>query len=572
MIDRYVSPEDKDAMVASCDCYVSLHRAEGFGLPLAEAMFLGKPTIATAYSGNLEFQNEENSYLVGFRLVPIGGDGTQYPANGVWAEPDVEQAAALMRRVFHDQAASRAVGARAAADIRRTHSLQAAGVSMERRLERIARELELWPSDEPTRRSAAAPLIERGPVPPARSTFGFAGRPARRLLLRALKPLTSYQRAVDSRMVSELEQARDDLAKLRALELRVAAARAAELARSRRAADPDDRSLTVRVSALERKLTPPHALVPLERFESPVGRVEGFRQSMNGRRPADPYLEFENVFRGPERVVRDRQQRYLQLIGHRQPVLDLGCGRGEFLEVLRQDGLSAHGVDLDRAMVEHCRSKGLDVSEADVVDYLETLSDASVGVVFASHVIEHLPYPRLLRFLNAARAKLRPAGLLIVETPNPHYPLALRNFWIDPTHQHPLFPEVVLALCRLSGFTGGYIWHPGGIGDPDQDRTAQPDYAIVAEVTAPAAVSPVPGAVSRRHRRGRALVPRALSGADTGRAAVGDLGRIGRSRDPGRARTGDDRRRRRRPCRLLRAARGPVRGARWEGRRGRAGA
>ena len=174
VIDRYVSPEDKDAMVASCDCYVSLHRAEGFGLPLAEAMFLGKPTIATAYSGNLEFQNEENSYLVGFRLVPIGGDGTQYPSNGVWAEPDVEQAAALMRRVFHDQAASRAVGARAAADIRRTHSLQAAGVSMERRLERIARELELWPSDEPTRRSAAAPLIERGPVPPARSTFGFA--------------------------------------------------------------------------------------------------------------------------------------------------------------------------------------------------------------------------------------------------------------------------------------------------------------------------------------------------------------------------------------------------------------
>ena len=241
-------------------------------------------------------------------------------------------------------------------------------------------------------------------------------------------------------------------------------------------------------SALERKLTPPHALVPLERFESPVGRVEGFRQSMNGRRPADPYLEFENVFRGPERVVRDRQQRYLRLIGHRQPVLDLGCGRGEFLEVLRQDGLSAHGVDLDRAMVEHCRSKGLDVSEADVVDHLETLPDASVGVVFASQVIEHLPYPRLLRFLGAARAKLRPAGLLIVETPNPHYPLALRNFWIDPTHQHPLFPEVVLALCRLSGFTGGYIWHPGGIGDPDQDRTAQPDYAIVAEVTAPAAV------------------------------------------------------------------------------------
>ena len=293
---------------------------------------------------------------------------------------------------------------------------------------------------------------------------------------------------------------------------------------------------------------------------------------MNGRRPADPYLEFENVFRGPERVVRDRQQRYLRLIGHRQPVLDLGCGRGEFLEVLRQDGLSAHGVDLDRAMVEHCLSKGLDVSEADVVDHLETLSDASIGVVFASHVIEHLPYPRLLRFLNAARAKLRPAGLLIVETPNPHYPLALRNFWIDPTHQHPLFPEVVLALCRLSGFTGGYIWHPGGIGDPDQDRTAQPDYAIVAEVTAPAAVSPVPGAVSVVTDVGELWYPercQVLTPAvrQSGTWDASDGAAIRAALAPGH-----DRRRRRRPCRLLRAARGPVRGARWEGRRGGTGA
>ncbi len=176
VIDRYVCRRTRTqwSPVPTATCRSTEPRVSDAA---GEAMFLGKPTIATAYSGNLEFQNEANSYLVGFRLVQVGGDGPQYPPNGVWAEPDVEHAAAMMRRVFADQAASRAVGARAAADIRRTHSLQAAGVSMEQRLERIARELELWPSDEPAGRSAAAPLIERGPVPPPSRRLDSRGGP-----------------------------------------------------------------------------------------------------------------------------------------------------------------------------------------------------------------------------------------------------------------------------------------------------------------------------------------------------------------------------------------------------------
>ncbi len=91
-------------------------------------------------------------------------------------------------------------------------------------------------------------------------------------------------------------------------------------------------------------------------------------------------------------------------------------------------------------------------------------ADHSLGAVFAAQLIEHLPYSELLRFVRAARDKLVPGGLLVVETVNPHAAQALKNFWIDPTHRHPLFPETVIALCGLTGFAGAYVWHPQGIG------------------------------------------------------------------------------------------------------------
>ena len=103
---------------------MSLHRSEGFGLTPAESMYLGKPVIATGWSGNLDFMTHENSYLVDYELVPVGAEGAPYPADGMWAEPDLDHAARLMRRVFTERDEAAAKGARAAADLRRTHSLQ----------------------------------------------------------------------------------------------------------------------------------------------------------------------------------------------------------------------------------------------------------------------------------------------------------------------------------------------------------------------------------------------------------------------------------------------------------------
>ena len=106
--DGYVSADEKNALLAACDCYVSLHRAEGLGLTLAEAMALGKPVIATGYSGNRHFMTDENSFLVDYRLTNASGDCGPYPPGARWAEPDLNHAAQLMRTVYqHPSEAAR---------------------------------------------------------------------------------------------------------------------------------------------------------------------------------------------------------------------------------------------------------------------------------------------------------------------------------------------------------------------------------------------------------------------------------------------------------------------------------
>jgi hypothetical protein len=135
LIDRSLSGEELNGLMAGCDCYVSLHRAEGFGLTMAEAMAIGKPVIATGYSGNVDFMNAENSYLVEHSLSRVGPESEIYPAEGEWAEPSVGHAAELMRRVYSDPEHAARVGARAREDVTRELSPAATGAAMRRRLE-----------------------------------------------------------------------------------------------------------------------------------------------------------------------------------------------------------------------------------------------------------------------------------------------------------------------------------------------------------------------------------------------------------------------------------------------------
>ena len=135
IVDEYMTADRLRAMIGLCDCYVSLHRAEGFALTLAEAMAQARPVIATGYSGNLTFMTEANSYLCGYHLVPVGDEAGFYSGSGRWADPDVEEAARLMRHVFEHREEAAARGALALKDVRRYHSLQARAGLLRRQLD-----------------------------------------------------------------------------------------------------------------------------------------------------------------------------------------------------------------------------------------------------------------------------------------------------------------------------------------------------------------------------------------------------------------------------------------------------
>ncbi|MEY2510256.1 MAG: hypothetical protein QOE26_1019 [Verrucomicrobiota bacterium] len=142
LMDGYLSQIENNTLTALSDCYVSLHRSEGFGLTVAEAMALGKPAIATAYSGNLEFMTAENSYLCPAVRSEVGSEREPYPADSHWSEPDLEAAVGFLRRVYDNQVEARARGLRAAEDIRRRHSPVKAGAVISERLATIRRRRE----------------------------------------------------------------------------------------------------------------------------------------------------------------------------------------------------------------------------------------------------------------------------------------------------------------------------------------------------------------------------------------------------------------------------------------------
>ena len=166
------------------------------------------------------------------------------------------------------------------------------------------------------------------------------------------------------------------------------------------------------------------------------------------------YVGFEDQFRGSRDAIRERFESYLPFFAGAADVLDIGCGRGEFLELLAGAGVKARGIDLNHEMAELCRSRGLDVTEADAVGYLSTLPDASLGGIFAAQVVEHLQPGYLLQFLELAFHKVRPGGRIVLETLNPACWVAFFDSYIrDITHVWPLHPETLKYLVLASGFT-----------------------------------------------------------------------------------------------------------------------
>jgi SAM-dependent methyltransferase len=199
------------------------------------------------------------------------------------------------------------------------------------------------------------------------------------------------------------------------------------------------------------------------------------------------YFAFEARMRASTEEIRRRQRPYVDDFRGAAPVLDAGCGRGELLGLLREAGIEARGVDADADMVAFARGEGLEVEQADVIAYLEGLDDGSLGGIFAAQLVEHLPPPALLRFLELGAQKLRPGGLLVAETINPLSPLALRNYFADLTHAQPLVPETLALLTQQAGFREvetRFLHAPDPVEDADPRLNeilfAPLDYAVVA--------------------------------------------------------------------------------------------
>jgi len=181
------------------------------------------------------------------------------------------------------------------------------------------------------------------------------------------------------------------------------------------------------------------------------------------------YVGFEDQFRGTRETIRARLESYVPFFTGAHEVLDVGCGRGEFLELLAAAGIRARGIDLNHEMVEQCRARGLDVIEADAVGYLSTLADGSIGGLFAAQVVEHLQPDALVRFLELAFDKIRPGGRVVLETLNPACWVAFFESYIrDITHAWPLHPETLKYLVLASGFTHADIEYRSPV--PIQDR------------------------------------------------------------------------------------------------------
>jgi len=533
LIEDYLDSDVVRSLMANATAYVSLHRSEGYGLTMSEAMSLGRPVIATGYSGNLDFMDESNSLLVPYQPVRVAQGSGPYPTSIHWAEPDTVAAARYMRRLIDDPGFGNEVGERARQSVEHSGSLDVAAAFVRGRVEAILKssanvnragvvDSDLVSEGAVTHTSIAVArqLIHTAPDVASPSRFPIATRRMRQLGYRLLahhdehvnRRLDALADAIGETAETSVKEAdhlrlTDQVAKLKRESAEIVTLRSPV---GLRLAEQDQR-----LSALNNRSDELNAMVEgqgdinrdlTSRLDGCNKQVQGLDQEMqarpyaaegksldleladgrrvlgftNGGQGQDNYAGFEDIFRGSEGFIQDRLRPYLSMLESQGPVLDVGCGRGELLSLLAQSGISATGVDIDESMLARADAKGLSVVLGDAVEYLDSLEKESLGAIVSFQVIEHLPVELLRHLLTSALRVLRPGGILIAETVNPHSPAALKTFWLDLTHVRPLYPESMLLLAKECGYDRGEIFFPLGTGDLDRDLRFSGEYSLVA--------------------------------------------------------------------------------------------
>jgi O-antigen chain-terminating methyltransferase len=163
---------------------------------------------------------------------------------------------------------------------------------------------------------------------------------------------------------------------------------------------------------------------------------------------------FAATFSGDERVIREQDEQFVPLFAGRKRVLDLGSGRGTFLDLMRTNNIGAYGVELDERLVASSRAKGFEIVHADAEDHLRQLPDRSLDGIFAAHFAEHLEPGKLIEVLRQCIRVLEPGAPLVMATPNPRtLTVGAHSFWFDPSHRRPIPPELFEFYLKVEGFT-----------------------------------------------------------------------------------------------------------------------
>ncbi len=557
LIEDYMAASALRSLMADATGYISLHRSEGYGLTMAEAMALGKPVVATGYSGNLDFMDEHNSLLVPYELVPIGPGAGPYPPEARWAEPDVAAAATQLRWIIDHPAEAAELGIRAQGSVLRSADIgRTAQFISERVAAAMAKAPVVVPVPAPQPEdelAAAARLITTPPDVTTPSRFPLLARAFRRSVYRALahhdeqiaqrlEAIVSATHEVHRSAIERLEQIevvertvaaqeqrierhqqllqerlseqgrvlrrttravetnartaealggrvdgiaeRTDASDARMTEvvrrldessthIQGHAAQISELAARQNVTDDHVRRLDVEAAARPYQSDPDALIVA-----GPDGRrTLGYDgDSMVGR----GYASFEDLFRGDVSFIAERMHPYVEVLRGHEPVLDIGCGRGELLQLLAGAGIAARGVDIDAGMVERCRTAGLDVTAQDALQALRAAAPQSLGAVTAIEVIEHFSPEAVAELAREAARVLVPGGVLLLETVNPHSPGALKAFWLDLTHVRPIYPESLLFLVRDCGFDRARVMFLDEDDDLDVNLRQRGEYAVVA--------------------------------------------------------------------------------------------